>query len=92
MSTEKTRALWFKAKLYGWGWYPATWQGWAITVIDAALFVAIILIGLGAADNWLDQLFFVWIPLVGLTTLYAAIAYSFGEKPHWQWGKPKSKP
>ncbi len=21
---------WFKAKNYGWGWYPATWQGWLI--------------------------------------------------------------
>nr|MBP7805039.1 hypothetical protein [Candidatus Paceibacterota bacterium] len=24
------RKYWFKAKQYGWGWYPATWQGWAI--------------------------------------------------------------
>ena len=20
--------LWFKAKLYGWGWYPCSWEGW----------------------------------------------------------------
>ena len=25
--------LWFKAKMFGWGWYPITWQGWLITIL-----------------------------------------------------------
>jgi hypothetical protein len=30
-----TTKLWFKAKNYGWGWYPITWQGWLITGLYA---------------------------------------------------------
>lgn len=31
--------LWFKRKLYGWGWAPATWQGWLITFMFVALMI-----------------------------------------------------
>lgn len=24
--------LWFRANPYGWGWIPATWEGWAVVV------------------------------------------------------------
>ncbi len=27
---DNPQGLWFKRKLYGWGWTPATWQGWAV--------------------------------------------------------------
>ena len=25
---DNPNGYWFKRKLYGWGWTPATWQGW----------------------------------------------------------------
>ena len=28
----KNEKLWFRAKTDGWGWTPATWEGWAIVV------------------------------------------------------------
>ena len=27
------KQLWFKAKTYGYGWYPVTWQGWLVILI-----------------------------------------------------------
>ena len=27
---EPDKQLWFRAKSYGWGWTPITWQGWAV--------------------------------------------------------------
>ena len=35
----KTR--WFKRKAYGVGWTPSTWQGFAVTVLYAAVLVKI---------------------------------------------------
>lgn len=28
---QKDSRLWFKAKRFGWGWVPVTWEGWALT-------------------------------------------------------------
>ena len=36
---EKT--IWFKAKEYGWGWYPFTWEGWTVTGVYVALILAL---------------------------------------------------
>jgi hypothetical protein len=30
------KRLWFKAKTYGYGWYPATWEAW----VTMAVFIA----------------------------------------------------
>ena len=27
------RPIWFKRKTYGYGWTPATWQGWLIIAV-----------------------------------------------------------
>ena len=41
--------LWFRAKRFGWGWAPFTWQGWAITFG----FVALILAGAAVDGYWM---------------------------------------
>ena len=33
------RRPWFKAKRYGWGWAPATWQGWLVLLLFIGLTV-----------------------------------------------------
>ena len=35
----KNKRVWFRAKTMGWGWYPATWEGWLISLIFAAVFL-----------------------------------------------------
>lgn len=89
MST--TKRYWFKAKRYGWGWTPASWQGWTILFIWVAVFA-----GFTAAFNvFMDfhWLAFVLASLVGLAWVAALvwISYKTGEKPAWRWGDKQSK-
>ncbi len=36
---DNPQKYWFKRKLYGWGWTPATWQGWLVLFASVALLV-----------------------------------------------------
>ena len=72
---------WFRAKRYGWGWTPITWQGWAALAAFAALLVA----------DWLvfppTKALPAYIAcVVGLTILLVAVCWLKGEPPHWRWG------
>ena len=87
---DNPQHYWFKAKLYGWGWSPATWQGWFVTL----LYIVLISILAGTIDENSPKnevlLMFV-LPTVLLTLFFLFIAYKRGEKPRWNWGKPRSK-
>jgi hypothetical protein len=76
---------WFKDKLYGWGWVPATWQGWLITALYA---FGIVFFALTIDDNSprREVAFMFILPVILLTTMFFTILYKKGEKPHWQWG------
>lgn len=78
--------LWFKAKKYGWGWYPASWEGWLVTI----LYVLFILYRANEVSLMFDtessfifrytfEIIFTTIPLI-------VICYLKGEKPEWRWG------
>jgi len=82
------KPIWFKAKKYGWGWYPATWQGWAVTAIYLLLILAL--------SSTLDEnspnaevAFMFFLPLITLSACFVLIAYKTGEKPEWRWGNKK---
>lgn len=88
------RKLWFRAKLFGWGWYPITWQGWAVTVLYTLLYIASGLIYGALAPAALSSggsvlsgtaLLISWYFL--LTASLLAICYRYGEKPGWRWGR-----
>lgn len=78
--------LWFRAKSYGWGWYPATWQGWGVlvmyifSVIDRA--VRLSMYPQTTIDVWTEFVLQVYI----LTVFLIIICYATGEKPGWRWG------
>jgi hypothetical protein len=81
------KTYWFKAKTYGWGWYPSAWQGWLVTL-------GFLVLQLGnvyrldfirgaseqrlATEFVLETFFFVGILIW--------ICYKTGEKPGWRWG------
>lgn len=71
--------LWFKAKRYGWGWFPSTWQGWVIVLVY-------ILIVFGAT-KLLPNVLYLEIVIAVSTILLLLICYKTGEKPRWRWGK-----
>jgi len=78
--------LWFRAKTYGWGWTPSTWQGWFLVLI-----YLIQVIGLSIVAEQLFQTItgvIVYIILVANSTIgLIVISYKTGEKPRWRWGK-----
>lgn len=87
---ENPKKIWFKRKLYGWGWTPATWEGWIVTLVYFVLILILVLnIGEsipGNPDSGSNFLVF-GFPVLALSLLFIYIAYKKGEKPRWQWGK-----
>lgn len=80
-----TNKLWFRAKNYGWGWYPITWEGWLVTI----LFILFIVYrsnkvslmfdtGSSFAFRYAFEVMFSVIPLL-------IICYIKGESPKWRW-------
>lgn len=94
---RKDRKLWFRAKEFGWGWYPITWKGWLVTVIYAILFTFVSFIFVGwagtASEAGVDTRDIVFGVLEFLAVI-ALLSYSlyricmrYGEAPRWRWGK-----
>lgn len=86
---DNPQHLWFKRKLYGWGWTPVTWQGWLTTVIYVAL-VAAFALTIDEQSPPQEIAFTFLLPFILLTATFVRIAYAKGEKPRWQWGAPSS--
>ena len=74
-----TNNLWFKRKTYGYGWTPATWQGWAVIIIWLILFYF--------AVTKIDSQIMKLVSILILTGILIFVSYKKGEKPKWQWGK-----
>lgn len=85
---DNPQHYWFKRKWYGWGWTPATWQGWLLTLGYVA---SLILFSLTIDDQSPPrEVFFTFLlPILFLTILFIRIAYKKGETPKWQWGSPQ---
>ena len=87
---EKETKLWFKAKRYGWGWYPISWQGWSVTFIYILL---LLLFGLTIDENStpIETSSTFLLPITLLTISLIRICYKKGEKPEWRWGEFRDK-
>lgn len=80
------KKYWFKAKRYGWGWYPSTWQGWIVLLLwSAFLIVNFSLIDYNTYSAN-DALIKVIPQTIALTILLIAICWITGERPRWRWG------
>lgn len=82
---------WFKRKVWGWGWVPATWQGWLVTSLYIVLIITLVStreeVVPGDPNSGSNFLVF-GLPLILLTALFLFITYKKGEKPKWQCGLP----
>ncbi|HQB50906.1 MAG TPA: 8-oxo-dGTP diphosphatase [bacterium] len=80
------KKLWFKAKKYGYGWYPVTWEGW----LTIAIYV-LLLIGTGSFfPQYIERqpfVYFGWVILLTAVLIY--VSYKTGEKARWRWGEDK---
>jgi hypothetical protein len=82
--------LWFKAKDYGWGWYPSAWQGWLVVLGYIVILAVIFILTKNYIVNDSDVFIFL-IPVAIATALLLFICYKKGERPEWRWGKKKEK-
>ncbi len=87
-TTGSDQKLWFKAKRYGWGWYPASKEGWFVLLIYVLLFAAaeIIFVRRVVPSHSSSGLICYAIFVVSITALLIWISWKKGEKPHWRWG------
>lgn len=78
---DNPKHLWFKRKLYGWGWVPVTWQGWLVVVIAMAfVFLGIYV---GETDDAPGATLLGFVIMLGIIFFFG---FWKGEKPRWQWG------
>ena len=77
------KKIWFRRKAYGWGWYPASWEGWLTLIIWMFLFVSLVI---KIDHELMKNLIYIFLS-VGVLIW---ICYVKGEEPRWQWG-PWSK-
>ncbi|HYD93509.1 MAG TPA: hypothetical protein VEB18_03625 [Candidatus Paceibacterota bacterium] len=80
------KKLWFKRKVFGWGWYPVSWEGWAVT-IGYAILVLLAVSTIDEQSSMREIMFTAVLPIALLTIALIRICYRTGEAPKWQWGK-----
>lgn len=83
------KRYWFKAKRYGWGWYPGSWQGWLVL----GIYLLLVFLDFHRIDSQSHSVSDVLINFIPnsfiLTILLIVICYLTGEKPGWRWGDKK---
>jgi hypothetical protein len=81
------KKLWFKSKMYGWGWQPSSWEGWAVLL----LYVITITINFLNIDKMYflksDRFIQFSSTFIINTIFLLTVCYIKGEKPRWRWGK-----
>lgn len=83
----KKEKLWFKAKMYGWGWQPTSWEGWLILALYTIGTVIHLTNVERFAHSGSDVLISFSTPFIINTTFLLIICYAKGEKPRWRWGQ-----
>lgn len=84
---DNPKGYWFKRKLYGYGWTPATWQGFLVTLI---FILGLVLDGVWFAslEKPLVRDFVIFYSILFVLIIFLIfIAYKMGEKPSWSWGR-----
>ena len=85
---DNPKGYWFRRKLFGWGWTPATKEGWFIL---GFFFVALLFV-VSRADRYTTQeegFTYLVLPVILLIVLLLLICWIKGEPPKWQFGFPE---
>lgn len=77
---------WFKAKTYGYGWTPCSWQGWVAMIVYILFIIKLFLY----IDVWsksaIKMIFEFIVPIILSTFLLTVLCVYKGEKAKWRWG------
>jgi len=80
------KKLWFKRKIFGWGWVPVRAEGMIVVLIYTISLFAIFLSVDRKSHSVSDTLYGIFLPFIAVTVLLILICFWKGERPHWQWG------
>lgn len=80
---------WFVRKTYGYGWAPATWEGWVVLLVYLLAFTGTYLLVFPFVRNASDVILGLVLPYLLYTAVLLFVAYKKGEKLRWQWGEKK---
>lgn len=84
---DNPNKYWFRRKLYGWGWTPATWQGWLVIII---FILAIVQLAFRLpTEPSVSEMIWFFAKLILNVAAVILICLVTGEKPRWQWGNDK---
>ena len=86
---DNPKGWWFRAKLYGWGWTPARWRGWAVLLAWLLIFT-LNMLRFDLRDDSAAAVVEFFIETAILVAALIFICYKTGERPRWQWGPPKN--
>ncbi len=89
ISAMEDKKLWFRAKRYGYGWTPVTWQGWlSIAVYLGVLFISVNTLLVTPTGFHIG----LHLAIVVLSTvLLIGLCVKKGEKAGWRWGGEDKK-
>lgn len=79
------RRRWFRAKRYGWGWTPASWQGWLVLGLYALAIAGAASVMAAAEPAGLAWLAGMLLAMLATLTL-VIVCYRTGDPPRWRWG------
>lgn len=79
--------MWFKSKCYGWGWTPASWEGWSVMLVYVGGIIYTFKYIDDRAHSVSDTLIMNVVPFFILTAILIGVCYLTGEKPRFRWGK-----
>ena len=78
--------LWFRAKRLGWGWVPATWEGWLVVAFFVAWTVLPTMILAKLDGTWTPRLTASWAAHAAvMTAALVGVCWRTGERPRWRW-------
>jgi hypothetical protein len=84
---NKLEKKWFKAKNYGYGWYPSSFKGWLVIIVYL-LYIATSFTVIDSNSQTTSDTLINFIPwTLFATVMLIVIAYNTGEKARWRWGK-----
>lgn len=83
-----SKKYWFVRKPYGWGWVPASWQGWAVLGIYTGALISLFT-GIDEEFSSIRELVIEFLlPAVGITLVLTVVTWLKGEvPPKWRWGR-----
>ncbi len=95
------KKIWFKRKMYGWGWTFGTWESVLVMAIYIALNIYIFAVIDAGSHSGSDAVMNFTPRFLLLTVALYLVCYSKGEKPRWpalrrrlrqgeQWGNPRN--